>query len=106
MLKARQGVELITSGELRVVDDAGAEVPWDGATLGEITVRGNVAWTATQRPGGDQEGDGRRLVPQRRRAVVHPDGYGDQGPTAGRIISGGENISSVEVEGTCCGTRP
>ncbi len=34
--KARQGVELITSGELEVVDDAGQEVPHDGATLGEI----------------------------------------------------------------------
>src|ERR1019366_1463334 len=42
LLKARQGVELITSGELRVVDEAGAEVPSDGATCGEIVVRGNV----------------------------------------------------------------
>src|SRR6202034_2851066 len=42
VIKARQGVELLTSGELRVVDDTGAEVPADGVTLGEITVRGNV----------------------------------------------------------------
>jgi fatty-acyl-CoA synthase len=40
--KARQGVELITSGELRVVDENGKEVPADAATLGEIVVRGNV----------------------------------------------------------------
>ena len=33
---------MLTSGELRVVDPAGAEVPPDAATLGEITVRGNV----------------------------------------------------------------
>src|ERR1700734_2168596 len=42
VVKARQGVELITSGELRVVSDDGTEVPPDGETLGEITVRGNV----------------------------------------------------------------
>src|SRR6185437_11210247 len=41
-VKARQGVELITSGELRVVDGEGNEVPWDGQALGEIVVRGNV----------------------------------------------------------------
>ena len=41
-IKARQGVELITSGELRVVDEEGRDVPRDGATLGEIVVRGNV----------------------------------------------------------------
>ena len=42
VIKARQGVELLTSGELRVVDEAGAEVSPAAATLGEITVRGNV----------------------------------------------------------------
>ena len=41
-IKARQGVELITSGELRVVDEQGQPVPHDGQTLGEIVVRGNV----------------------------------------------------------------
>src|SRR6185437_6761006 len=41
-IKARQGVELVTSGEIRVVDAAGAEVPRDGETLGEIVARGNV----------------------------------------------------------------
>ena len=41
-IKARQGVELVSSGELRVVDEDGKEVPHDGETLGEITVRGNV----------------------------------------------------------------
>jgi len=40
--KARQGVELITSGELRVVDEEDREVPRDGRTLGEIVARGNV----------------------------------------------------------------
>ena len=42
VVKARQGVELVTSGELTVIGDDGQEVPWDGQTLGEIVVRGNV----------------------------------------------------------------
>ena len=42
VIKARQGVELITSGDLRVVDEEGRDVPRDGATVGEIIVRGNV----------------------------------------------------------------
>src|SRR5918993_3018957 len=41
-IKARQGVELITSGELRVVSESGDEVPHDGETMGEIVARGNV----------------------------------------------------------------
>src|SRR5437867_10178649 len=41
-IKARQGVELITSGELLVIDEHGNEVPHDGATLGEIVARGNI----------------------------------------------------------------
>src|SRR5438094_698182 len=43
VIKARQGVELITSGELRVVDtNTGEEVPHDDGTIGEIVGRGNV----------------------------------------------------------------
>src|SRR5262249_31428153 len=41
-IKARQGVELITSGELRVVDTQGNDVPHDRITQGEIIARGNV----------------------------------------------------------------
>jgi fatty-acyl-CoA synthase len=102
VVKARQGVELITSGELLVVSDSGDEVPWDGATLGEITVRGNVVMEgyyndpeATKKAMGDgwfHSGDA---------AVVHPDGYVEiRDRIKDVIISGGENISSVEVEGT------
>jgi fatty-acyl-CoA synthase len=100
-IKARQGVELITSGELRVVDDDGREVAADGATIGEIVVRGNVVMAgyyhdpeATARAMGDgwfRTGDA---------AVVHPDGYAEiRDRLKDVIISGGENISSVEVEG-------
>ena len=99
-IKARQGVELITSGELRVVTTEGAEVPRDGATLGEIVARGNVvmagyykdpeATNAAIRDGWFHTGDA---------AVVHPDGYVEiRDRIKDVIISGGENISSVEVE--------
>ena len=101
-IKARQGVELITSGELRVVTPDGHEVPRDGATLGEIVARGNVIMagyyrdpgaTATAiRDGWFHTGDA---------AVVHPDGYVEiRDRIKDVIISGGENISSVEVEAT------
>ncbi|MEQ1505398.1 MAG: long-chain-fatty-acid--CoA ligase [Myxococcota bacterium] len=101
VVKARQGVELITSGELRVLDDDGREVAWDGASIGEIVVRGNVVMkgyyddpdaTATAFAGGwFHSGDA---------AVVHPDGFVEvRDRIKDVIISGGENISSVEVEG-------
>lgn len=100
-IKARQGVELISSGELRVVDEDGNEVPHDGESLGEITVRGNVvmkgyyndpdATKAAIKDGWFHSGDA---------AVVHPDGYVEiRDRFKDVIISGGENISSVEVEG-------
>lgn len=99
-IKARQGVELITSGELRVVDIHGREVPHDGETLGEIVARGNVvmkgyfedprATAEALRDGWMHTGNG---------AVVHPDGYVQiRDRLKDVIISGGENISSVEVE--------
>jgi fatty-acyl-CoA synthase len=98
--KARQGVELITSGELRVVDAEGCEVSRDGQTLGEIVARGNVimagyfndpaATAAAIRDGWFHTGDA---------AVMHPDGYIEiRDRIKDVIISGGENISSVEVE--------
>jgi fatty-acyl-CoA synthase len=99
-IKARQGVELITSGELRVVGEDGREVPCDGTTVGEIVARGNVvmkgyyddpaATEAALRGGWFHSGDA---------AVVHPDGYVEiRDRIKDVIISGGENISSVEVE--------
>ena len=101
VIKACQGVELLTSGELRVVDDEGRDVPHDGATIGEIVVRGNVvmkgyyadpeATAEALRDGWFHTGDA---------AVIHPDGYAEiRDRIKDVIISGGENISSVEVEG-------
>jgi fatty-acyl-CoA synthase len=99
-IKARQGVEMITSGEVRVVDEHDDEVPADGKTLGEITVRGNVvmrgyyndpeASEKALRGGWFRSGDA---------AVVHADGYIEiRDRYKDVIISGGENISSIEVE--------
>jgi fatty-acyl-CoA synthase len=100
-VKACQGVELLTSGELRVVGEDGNEVPHDGETLGEIVVRGNVVMKgyfndpeATEKAMGDgwfHSGDA---------AVIHPNGYAEiRDRLKDVIISGGENISSIEVEG-------
>jgi fatty-acyl-CoA synthase len=101
VIKSRQGVELLTSGELTVHDLDGNEVPWDSETIGEIVVRGNAVMKgyfndpeATERAMGDgwfHSGDA---------AVIHPDGYVEiRDRLKDVIISGGENISSVEVEG-------
>jgi fatty-acyl-CoA synthase len=100
-IKACQGVELLTSGELRVVSEDGREVPHDGESQGEIVVRGNVvmkgyyedpeATAEAMRGGWFHTGDA---------AVVHPSGYAEiRDRLKDVIISGGENISSVEVEG-------
>jgi len=101
VVKACQGVELLTSGELRVVDDDGADVPRDGQTTGEIVVQGNAvmkgyyrdeeATAEVMRGGWFHTGDA---------AVVHETGYVEiRDRLKDVIISGGENISSVEVEG-------
>jgi fatty-acyl-CoA synthase len=101
IVKARQGVELLTSGDLRVVDEAMRDVPRDGETVGEIVVRGNAvmkgyyndpeATADAFRGGYFHSGDA---------AVVHADGYVEiRDRLKDVIISGGENISSVEVEG-------
>ena len=100
-VKARQGVELMTSGDVRVVDDEGQEVPHDGETVGEIVACGNVvmkgyyndpdATAKAFRGGWFHSGDA---------AVVHPDGYVEvRDRIKDVIVSGGENISSIEVEG-------
>jgi len=100
-IKARQGVEFLTAGESRVVDAEGNEVPHDGVTVGEIVVRGNCVMAGyyndpegtvlAMRGGWFHSGDA---------AVVHRDGYLEiRDRLKDVIISGGENISSIEVEG-------
>jgi fatty-acyl-CoA synthase len=101
-LKARQGVGYVHSPELRVVDEQLRDVPADGATMGEIVMRGNNVMkgyykdpetTATAFRGGwFHSGD---------LGVMHPDGYVElRDRKKDVIISGGENVSTVEVERT------
>ena len=102
--KARQGVANVACSPLRVVDAGGRDVPADGATPGEVVLRGNVvmlgyyrdpeatAAATVQRPDGAwfRTGD---------MGVVHPDGYMEVRDRAKDVIvSGGENITSIEVE--------
>jgi fatty-acyl-CoA synthase len=99
--KARQGVRYPVLEALDVLDPATmTSVPADGATIGEVMFRGNVvmkgylknpAATATAFEGGwFHSGD---------LGVKHPDGYIQlKDRSKDIIISGGENISSIEVE--------
>jgi fatty-acyl-CoA synthase len=99
-LLARQGQAYISSDLVRVVDEEMNDVPGDGETMGEVIMRGNNVMSgyfqdepATEkafRGGWFHSGD---------LAVWHPDGnieLRDRGKDI--IISGGENISSIEVE--------
>jgi fatty-acyl-CoA synthase len=99
-LLARQGVGMIQAERLRVVDENMTDVPSDGETMGEIVMRGNNVMlgylddsdaTAQVFAGGwFHSGD---------LGVMHPDGYVELRDRAKDIIiSGGENISTIEVE--------
>ena len=99
-LQARQGVGMIQAEGLRVVDQSMADVPADGETMGEIVMRGNnvlagyfldAEGTAEAFRGGwFHSGD---------LGVMHPDGYVELRDRAKDVIvSGGENISTIEVE--------
>jgi fatty-acyl-CoA synthase len=105
-LKARQGVGNVIADPLRVVQPQGADVPRDAATVGEIVARGNDVMLgyyqdeeATTAATFTDPEDGSGWFRTGDLAVVHPDGYieiRDRGKDI--IISGGENISSVEIE--------
>src|SRR2546422_3479563 len=99
-LRARQGVPNLLAGQLRVVDGELRDVPADGATLGEVVMRGNVVMKgyfrddqATQAAfagGWFHSGDV---------GVMHPGGAIElRDRKKDVIISGGENISTIEVE--------
>src|SRR5207244_13343462 len=89
------------SVDVSVFDDLLSDGPRDGATVGEIGVRGNVVMEGYFR---DPEATARAFdggwFHSGDAAVVHPDGYMEiRDRLKDVIISGGENISSVEVEG-------
>ena len=99
-LAARQGQPHLLGGEVRVVTEEMEDVPHDGETLGEVVVRGNItmrgyfdnpqATADAFRGGWFHTGDV---------GVWHPDGSIDlRDRKKDIIISGGENISTIEVE--------
>ncbi len=98
---ARQGVPLPTLEDATVLDaETGARVPADGATLGEIALRGNTVMKGYLR---NPKANAAAFVDGWFRTgdlgVLHPDGYIEVKDRAKDIvISGGENISSLEVE--------
>jgi fatty-acyl-CoA synthase len=99
-LKARQGVGNVISKSLRVLGPDGRDVPANGLTMGEIALRGNNLMLGYYR---DDEATVRAAPDGWFRTgdlgVVHPDGYVELRDRAKDIIvSGGENIASVEVE--------
>ena len=101
-LKARQGAAMVMTGGMRIVDmESRDDVPADGESIGEILIRGNTVMKgylkdnentiASLRNGWFHTGD---------LAVMHPQGYAEiKDRLKDIIISGGENISSVEIEG-------
>ncbi|HSU30332.1 MAG TPA: AMP-binding protein [Bryobacteraceae bacterium] len=99
-LLARQGQGQITADLVRVVDEHMHDVPKDGMTMGEVVMRGNIvmkgyyndpeATALAFRGGWFHSGD---------LGVWHPDGYLElRDRKKDIIISGGENISTIEVE--------
>jgi fatty-acyl-CoA synthase len=98
--RARQGVPTVLGGSVDVWDSEGAPVQRDGHTMGEVVLRGNTvmagyldddaATTDAFRGGWLHSGDA---------AVVHPDGRIElRDRFKDVIVSGGENISTIEVE--------
>jgi fatty-acyl-CoA synthase len=99
-LKARQGVPNVLASSARVVDVDGRDIEPDGQSVGELVIRGNnlmlgyyrddVATAAASLDGWFRTGD---------LAALHPDGYVEiRDRLKDVIISGGENIASVEIE--------
>ena len=98
---ARQGVRYPTMAELQVADaETLAPVPADGASLGEIMLRGHTVMKGyLKNPSATAEAFTGDWYHTGDLAVLHPDGYVEVKDRAKDvIISGGENISSLEVE--------
>jgi fatty-acyl-CoA synthase len=99
-LMARQGVPGITQEDLTILDPAGEPVPADGTTLGELAFRGNVVMKGyLKNPKATKEAFRNGWFLTGDLGVLHPDGYVEiKDRSKDIIISGGENISSLEVE--------
>lgn len=102
-LKSRQGVRFPMTEAVQVQDpETGLQVPADGESIGEILIRGNTCMKGyLNNPQATEEAFAGGWFHSGDLAVVHPDGYIQIKDRAkDLIISGGENISSVEVENT------
>jgi fatty-acyl-CoA synthase len=100
-LNARQGVRYHLQRDARVLDTQTLQpVPWDGETMGEIMFRGNILMKGyLKNPAATQEAFGGGWFHTGDLAVQYPDGYIKiRDRSKDIIISGGENISSIEVE--------
>ncbi|HLY15578.1 MAG TPA: long-chain-fatty-acid--CoA ligase [Bryobacteraceae bacterium] len=100
-MRARQGVAYLVAGDsLRVADAEMRDVPADGQTMGEVLMRGNnVMLGYYKSPQATEEAFRGGWFHSGDLAVMHPDGYIELRDRAKDIvISGGENISSIEVE--------
>jgi fatty-acyl-CoA synthase len=99
-MKARQGVPNLVSQPLRVVGVSRQDVPADGATMGEVLLRGNNVMLGYYR---DEEATEAASMDGWFRTgdigVMHADGYIElRDRSKDIIISGGENVASIEVE--------
>jgi fatty-acyl-CoA synthase len=99
-VKARQGFANVCAGDVRVVDDEMREVPADGRTMGEVVMRGNAVMSGYF---ADEEATGRAFAGgwfhSGDIAVRHPDSSIElRDRKKDIVISGGENISTIEVE--------
>ncbi|WP_299397540.1 acyl-CoA synthetase [Pelagibius sp.] len=102
-LKARQGVNYPVLDGLMVADaETLAPVPRDGETLGEVFMRGNIVMKGyLKNPGATEAAFDGGWFHTGDLAVWHPDGYIElKDRSKDIIISGGENISSIEIENT------
>ncbi len=101
-LKARQGVAYPVQEGLMVADPVTMQpVPRDGATMGEVFMRGNIVMKGyLKNPAATDEAFAGGWFHTGDLAVSHPDGYLEiRDRSKDIIISGGENISTIEVEG-------
>jgi fatty-acyl-CoA synthase len=100
-LKARQGVTYPVLDELTVADPATlVPVAPDGATMGEVLMRGNIVMKGyLKNPHATEEAFAGGWFHSGDLGVLHPDGYIElKDRSKDIIISGGENISTIEVE--------
>jgi fatty-acyl-CoA synthase len=101
-LKARQGVAYVVQEGIMVADPVTLRpVPMDGETMGEIFMRGNIVMRGyLKNPKATEEAFAGGWFHTGDLAVRHPDGYVEiKDRSKDIIISGGENISTIEVEG-------